>query len=118
MKYSLRGSTHEDIVTRIFENRNVAIENKKAFLNPSRDSIQDPMVYPNMDRAFLALKDCIEHNGKIVVVVDSDADGYCSSATFINYTRLSLGYNNIEFVMHDDKQHGLTQEITQQIVDK
>ena len=30
MKYSLKGSTHEDIVTRIFENRNVAIENKKA----------------------------------------------------------------------------------------
>lgn len=118
MKYSLRGSTHEDIVTRIFENRNVAIENKKAFLNPSRESIQDPMVYTNMDRAFLALKDCIEHNGKIVVVVDSDADGYCSSATFINYTRLSLGYSNIEFVMHDDKQHGLTQEIVQQIVEK
>lgn len=118
MKYSLKGSTHEDIVTRIFENRNVAIENKKAFLNPSRKNIQTPMIYPNMDRAFVALKDCIQHNGKIVVVVDSDADGYCSSATFINYIRLSLGYNNIEFVMHSDKQHGFTKEIIQQILDK
>ena len=118
MKYSLKGSTHEDIVTRIFENRNIAIENKKAFLNPSRKNIQTPMVYPNMDRAFVALKDCMQHNGKIVVVVDSDADGYCSSATFINYIRLSLGYNNIEYVMHSDKQHGFTKEIIQQILDK
>lgn len=118
MKYSLKGSTHEDIVTRIFENRNIAIENKKAFLNPSRKNIQTPMVYPNMDRAFVALKDCMQHNGKIVVVVDSDADGYCSSATFINYIRLSLGYSNIEFVMHSDKQHGFTKEIIQQILDK
>lgn len=118
MKYSLKGSTHEDIVTRIFENRNIAIENKKAFLNPSRKNIQTPMVYPNMDRAFVALKDCMQHNGKIVVVVDSDADGYCSSATFINYIRLSLGYNNIEYVMHSDKQHGFTKEIMQQILDK
>lgn len=115
MKYSLKGSTHEDLVTRIFENRNVDIANKKAFLNPSRECIQDPSIYPNMDRAFMALKDCVVNGGKIVVVVDSDADGYCSSATFINYVRLTLGYENIEFVMHEDKKHGLTPQIMKQI---
>lgn len=118
MKYSLKGSTHEDIVTRIFENRNVNIEDKKAFLNPSRKCIQDPRVYPNMDRAFDALKNCVINNGKILVVVDSDADGYCSSATFINYVRLSLCYNNIEFVMHEDKKHGLTPQIMKQIYER
>ena len=118
MKYSLKGSTHEDIVTRIFENRNVNIENRSAFLNPSRESVQDPMVYTNMDKAFFAYKNCIMNNGKIVVVVDSDADGYCSSATFINYTRLSMGYKNIEFVMHKDKQHGLTPQIMKEIFEK
>ena len=115
MKYSLRGSTHEDIVTRIFENRNVNIEDRKAFLNPSRDNIQDPLIYTNMDKAFMAYKDCIMNNGKILVVVDSDADGYCSSATFINYTRLTIGYENIEFIMHKDKKHGLTPEIMKEI---
>lgn len=117
MKYSLRGSTHVDLTTRIFENRNVSIENKKAFLNPSRNSLQDPSIYPNMDKAFECLKNCIQSNGKIVVLVDSDADGYCSSATFINYIRLSLGYRNIDFIMHEDKQHGLTQVIMQQIIE-
>ena len=115
MKYSLKGSTHQDIVTRIFENRNVDIENRSAFLNPSRESIQDPMIYPNMDRAFAVYRDCIKNNEKILVVVDSDADGYCSSATLINYTRLTLGYKNIEFIMHEDKQHGLTPSIMEKI---
>ena len=115
MKYSLKGSTHTDIVTRIFENRNVDIENRSAFLNPSRESLQDPSIYTNIDKAFEVYKDCIMKNGKIVVVVDSDADGYCSSATFINYTRLTLGYTNIEFVMHSDKKHGLTPEVMSEI---
>lgn len=118
MKYSLKGSTHNDIVTRIFENRNVPMENKKDFLNPNKETIQDPMIYPNMDRAFAVYRDCIKNNGKILVVVDSDADGYCSSATFINYTRLTLGYKNIEFIMHEDKQHGLTDSIMKQIYEK
>lgn len=118
MKYSLKGSTHNDIVTRIFENRNVSIDSRNEFLNPSRETIQDPIIYTNMDRAFEVYRDCIKANGKIVVVVDSDADGYCSSATLINYTRLTLGYKNIEFVMHNDKQHGLTDEIMKQIYDK
>lgn len=115
MKYSLKGSTHEDIVTRIFENRNVDIKNKKAFLSPSKECLQDPLIYTNMDKAFMAYRDCIMNNGKIVVVVDSDADGYCSSATFINYTRLTVGYDNIEFIMHENKKHGLTPEIMKEI---
>lgn len=76
MKYSLKGSTHNDIVTRIFENRNVPMENRKDFLNPNKETIQDPMIYPNMYRAFAVYRDCIKNNGKILVVVDSDADGY------------------------------------------
>ena len=118
MKYSLKGSTHEDIVTRIFENRNVAIENKKAFLNPSKESIQNPLIYTNIEKAFKMYRECITNKGKIVVLVDSDADGYCSSAVFINYTRFTIGYSNIEFIMHKNKKHGLTKEIVKEIIDK
>ena len=32
MKYSLKGSTHEDIVTRIFENRNVSMDSRNVGL--------------------------------------------------------------------------------------
>ncbi|HSQ88000.1 DHH family phosphoesterase [Romboutsia sp.] len=117
MKYALRGSLHEDLVTRIFENRNVNIEQRKAFLNPSRDSIQNPAIYENMDRAFKAVKYHIETNGLILILVDSDADGYCSSATLINYFRLSLKYKNLVFVMHKDKKHGLTKEVLKEILE-
>lgn len=116
MKYSLKGSTHEDLVTRIFENRNVNIEDKKTFLNPTKNDIQPPQHYLNMENAYDTLMETIKCNGLILILVDSDADGYCSAATLINYLRFTLKYKNILFLLHNDKEHGLTKSVMEKIL--
>lgn len=115
MKYTLRGSTNENLVERIFENRKVDIEQRNTFLRPSASCVMNPLVYDNMDLGFELYNKHLQLGNKILFVVDSDADGYCSSATIINYTRKTLGYNNIVYVMHESKKHGITKEILAEI---
>lgn len=115
MKYTLRGSTNPNLVERIFENRRVDVEQRKTFLSPSATSIQNPRVYDNMERAVCLYLSHIENGSHILVVVDADCDGYCSNSAFINYTREVMGHDNITYLMHEDKRHGLTEEIMNQI---
>lgn len=52
----------------------------------------------------------ISQNHHAVIIIDSDADGYTSSAIFMNYlNRLFPAWiqNNVEYYIHDGKQHGL-----------
>ena len=56
------------------------------------------------------LIDCIGHNHKALVIVDSDCDGFTSSATLINYLYdlfPAWVNNNLSWFMHSGKQHGL-----------
>ena len=52
----------------------------------------------------------INNNDKAFIIVDSDCDGYCSSAIFLNYLNRHFPHwiqNQVEYFMHDGKQHGL-----------
>ena len=52
----------------------------------------------------------IARESKVFVIVDSDCDGYTSSALLINYlNNLFPGFvqNNISYSMHTGKQHGI-----------
>ena len=115
MEYIVRPSTNEDIVERIFENRNIDTSKIDDFLCPDESHISSPLVYPNMELGYNLLMDCIKANGLILVLIDADADGYCSSATLINYLRLTLRYTNIKYITHIQKKHGLTKEIMNQV---
>lgn len=117
MKYVLRGSNNPNLVERIFENRRVDIEQRKTFLNPSATSIQNPRVYDNMEKAVNLYLSHVKNGSHILVVVDTDCDGYCSNSAFINYTREVMGHDNITYLMHEDKRHGLTEEIMNQILE-
>lgn len=116
MKYILKKSDNIDLIERIFENRNISFSNKEKFLNPTKEGIQHPLVYKNMDRAFKVFDRNLKLGEKILVLVDSDADGYCSAATMINFLNKSLKYNNVVYVMHEGKQHGLTEEMIKNII--
>ena len=48
---------------------------------------------------------------KAIIIVDSDCDGYCSSALLLNYLNRhfpSWVQNNVEYFVHGGKQHGLS----------
>lgn len=52
----------------------------------------------------------IAQGSKVMIIVDSDCDGYTSSAVLINYLNNlfpAFVQNNISYVMHSGKQHGI-----------
>lgn len=53
----------------------------------------------------------INNNDRAFIIVDSDCDGYCSSAIFLNYLNRHFPHwvqNQVEYFMHRGKQHGLS----------
>ena len=65
----------------------------------------------NLKRAAQALISAVSQNQKILVVVDCDADGFCSSALLINYLYDHFPawvQNCVKWFIHDGKQHGLS----------
>lgn len=81
------------------------IEDVVAFLHPSVDNLQDPYDLDNMDIAVDLVQKYVEE--PTLVVVDSDADGYNSASIFINYLQELYPTWNIDFFLHQHKQHGL-----------
>lgn len=118
MKYKIKGSTNCDIIKLICENRNISEENMSKFLNPSKENLSNPLDYINLDLAVRLFAEHIKNKSDILVVVDSDTDGYCSSATLINYTRTVFPHINIDYVLHNEKKHGLTPYIMEKIFEK
>ena len=60
---------------------------------------------------------------KVCVIADSDVDGLTSAALIINYLSILMNHHdytdprvNIEYILHDGKQHGL-QDVYEKISD-
>lgn len=52
----------------------------------------------------------ISNNDNILIIVDSDADGYTSAALLINYLYTLFPFytlNHIQYKIHNGKQHGI-----------
>lgn len=92
---------------------NRGIEDINHYLNTSDYDILDPSTIMNIAEGVKMLIRHIAAGNKIFLQIDSDADGYTSSAFFINYLNsLFPGYvqNNISYRVHEGKQHGLILE--------
>ena len=71
-----------------------------------------------LKRAAQVLIRAVSQNQKILVVVDCDADGYCSSAILINYLYDHFPawvQNCVKWFIHDGKQHGLSDVNVEQV---
>jgi single-stranded-DNA-specific exonuclease len=55
-------------------------------------------------------------NSKILIVVDCDVDGFTSAAIIYQYIKLIEPHQDIEFILHEHKQHGL-QDHYQKLLD-
>ncbi|MEO1190280.1 MAG: single-stranded-DNA-specific exonuclease RecJ [Pseudomonadota bacterium] len=70
-----------DTVARLLDQRGVGLEQAEAFLNPRlRDSLPDPLVLKDMDRAVERLTRAITAKEPVAVFGDYDVDGATSSA--------------------------------------
>lgn len=87
------------------------VEDVKQYLKPTDSSLQDPSNLDNIEEgAELLLKVC-KSNGKILLIVDSDADGYTSSSIIYMYLKKIFPELQIDWRLHKGKQHGLEDHI-------
>ena len=96
------------------------------------DTYKDPnfvesyKLYDNINNGVKLLENAIERcktnlKYKIVVVCDSDCDGYCSATMAVQFLLSEgLAHNNIKVLFHTKKQHGLSNDILAQetLIDK
>lgn len=114
MKYQLIKPVNENYsaIEQILTNRGIEYKNIHHYLNTTDEDINSPILFgeENLEKAATKIIKVIKNNGKAVIIVDSDCDGFTSSATLINYLHdlfPSWVENNLLWFIHEGKQHGL-----------
>lgn len=110
MRYKIidENNTEGSALYRVLKNR--GIENPHHYLNTTDEDIINPETIHNMREAAQKLITHIAAEHDIFINVDSDCDGYTSSAFLINYLyHVFPGFStsHITWGMHIDKGHGL-----------
>lgn len=97
------------VVDNLLTNRGITDCNR--WLSASMDEIKDwrSLGERQIIDAIRIIDNVVNRGGKICIVVDSDCDGFTSSAILINYLNgVYPWYHNLKYVMHEGKQHGLS----------
>lgn len=89
---------------------NRGIQDVQHYLNTVDTDILSPLDLDNIENGAKLLVSHIVQKSKVFVIIDSDCDGYCSSALLINYLNNlfpAFVQNNISYSPHTGKQHGI-----------
>ena len=81
---------------------------------PNDDALQDPDFLDNIDAGATLFDDMVctlEENDRIIIVVDSDVDGFTSAAIFAQYLHKHNKKVQIDYILHKGKGHGLSDTI-------
>ena len=115
MKYKLIAPTIQgySAVEQILVNRGILHSDIKKYLNTTDEDINSFKLLgeETLKMGAKMLINCVKNNESCLVVVDSDCDGYTSSALLINYLHdafPSWTENKIKYFLHSGKQHGLS----------
>ena len=87
------------------------IEDVEKYINPDIFCINSPSNFENIERGYELLYNAIQDNWNILLIVDSDNDGFTSSAIIYQYIKKLNPHINIEYRLHEGKQHGLEDHI-------
>lgn len=115
MRYQLIAPRNEAMsaVEQVLHNRGIKLEDMDRFRYPSQNDMVDPLKLEHMHEGVQMLMKHVGQNDKIFIQVDSDCDGYTSSAILINYLNCLFPHfvqTKISYRIHDGKQHGLLTE--------
>ena len=83
------------------------VENVELFLNPDSSCVQSPSDLNNIEAGAELLYNVMMKKGKILLVVDSDCDGFTSAAIIYQYIKDLVSDICIKYLLHEGKQHGL-----------
>lgn len=92
--------------------RSRGVEDVQLFLKPNGSCIQDPANLLNINTGAQMLHHVIENKGHILLVVDSDCDGFTSAAIIYQYIKDIDNEIKITYLLHEGKQHGLEDHIS------
>ena len=111
MEYQLISPINKDysVVEQILVNRGIRYADIPHYLNLSDRDVYSPDGIDNIHQGVQMILNHLR-NGKIYVIVDSDADGYLSAAILLNYLHNivpSIVENNFTYNFHPGKQHGI-----------
>lgn len=105
-EYQTRGSIGiGNPVTKILENR--GIKNVPMFLNPTKSCLEDNHLLDNIDLAVDIFLRHMNNNSKVTVLQDCDCDGVTSAALMIQYINDNFPSISVNYIIHDNKEHGL-----------
>ena len=110
MKYNLINENFtSDYAVNLMRSRGIAdLEQYKA---PSREFLSSPNNLKNIAAAAGLYIRVVTQGGRVLIVVDSDNDGYTSAAIIYQYTKRVNPNVTPDFWLHDGKQHGLSDHI-------
>ena len=82
------------------------------YKNPSSICLNDPSFLDNIDTGAIWFNEIIkEQESKILLIVDCDVDGFTSSAIMYQYIRAINPNQDITYMLHEHKEHGLEDHI-------
>lgn len=88
--------------------RSLGIEKVEEFLRePSKESEENPFLLENIEKGLELAHEMMTSGNRILLVVDCDVDGYTSSAIFYNYFKALYPTADIEWILHEGKEHGI-----------
>lgn len=82
-----------------------------AYYFPTKDSLQNPRDLENVELGAKMLETAIQSGKRILIVVDSDNDGFTSATIMFDYLKDLAPQLEIDYVLHEGKQHGLEDHI-------
>lgn len=98
-----------DYVDQLLRSRGIEDVNK--YYEPGTECLQSPSDLENIGQGAMLLDDVIHLGEKILIVVDSDNDGFTSATIMYNYLKDLAPELEIDYVLHEGKQHGLQDHI-------
>lgn len=124
MKYKLINSINPkySALEQVLVNRGIEYEDIPHYINTTDEDINDFNLLgkDKLWNAAAALVNTINSGQTAGVIVDSDCDGFCSSALLINYIHSYFPAwveNNLKWYIHSGKEHGIKDMIKQIISD-
>lgn len=115
MKFKLIKPVNENYsaLQQVLTNRNIPIEKIKDYIMTTDDVINDYNLLGEeaLKEAATKIAKCVRAEANALVIVDSDCDGFTSSAVLINYLYdlfPAWVENHLTWFMHAGKQHGLS----------
>lgn len=115
MKFELINNPNNNLTAtqQLFINRGLQLDEIKHYMNLTDDDINSPLLLgeDKLKKIAEIVASMVQNSQNLAVVVDSDADGYTSSAILLNWLYYSYPEWTKEhtwYYLHDNKTHGLT----------